>query len=289
MPPPDSLSRRALLKAASLGALSLSLSTTASRLHAATPAGRNQRLQLGVASISLRELPVPAVISVLKQLEIDRISIHGAHASFEKDTPEKCSAVAAAFRAGGITVATSSVVNLPNDEAAVRRAFANAQAGGLTLMTCRPLPEALPLVERFVKETNIRLAIHNHGPEDALYPSPQSVLKVIAAYDRRIGLCLDAGHAMRSGVDPVKTIRESADRLYDFHLKDSQAIAGAKEDIPVEVGRGRMDIRGILAALLEIKYSGTVAFEYERLGVNPVIGLAESVGYVRGALAGLKA
>jgi hypothetical protein len=41
----------------------------------------------------------------------------------------------------------------------------------------------------------------------------------------------------------------------------------------------------MLRALLDIKYNGVVAFEYEKTGVNPVIGLAESVGFVRGALA----
>ena len=154
-------------------------------------------------------------------------------------------------------------------------------------MTCKPTLDALPLVERFVKETGIRLAVHNHGPEDKIYPSPYSVLKAIEPYDKRIGLCLDVGHTMRAGVDPAKVIREAAPRLYDVHLKDSFAIAGAREDIPVEVGRGRIDIKSILAALLEVKYSGVAAFEYERIGVNPVTGVAESVGYVRGMLAAL--
>ncbi|HEX2852472.1 MAG TPA: sugar phosphate isomerase/epimerase [Opitutaceae bacterium] len=240
--------------------------------------------KLGVASISLRQLAVPEVITVLKQLEIGFVSIHGAHASFEKDTPEKCAGVAKAFRDAGIEVATSSVVNLPNDEAAVRRAFDNARAGGLTLMTCKPALDAFPLLERFVKETGIRLAVHNHGPEDKVYPSPYDVLKAIEPFDARIGLCLDVGHTVRAGVDPAKVIREAASRLYDVHLKDSIALPGALTDIPTEVGRGRIDIKAVIAALIETKYAGVAAFEYERVGVNPVIGLAESVGHVRGLL-----
>lgn len=284
------LPRRAFLN---LAAVALPLSLATRRLSAAEspPASpvslssaRKPALKLGVASISLRELPVPAVIAALKQLEIGFISIHGAHASFEKDTPGKCGAVAKAFRDAGIEVATSSVVHLPNNEAAVRRAFDNARAGGLTLMTCKPEPAALPLVERFVKETGIRLAIHNHGPEDKVYPSPYEVLKAIEPFDRRIGLCLDVGHTMRAGVDSAKVIREVGSRIYDVHLKDSFAIAGSLTDIPTEVGRGRMDIKAIIAALIETKYDGVAAFEYERLGTNPIIGLAESVGYVRGLL-----
>lgn len=255
----------------------------------ATPPSATAALKLGIASISLRDLPVATVITVLKQLEIGFVSIHGAHASFEKDTPEKCAEVAKAFRDAGIEVATSSVVNLPNDEAAVRRAFDNARAGGLKLMTCKPALDAFPLIERFVKETGIRLAVHNHGPEDKVYPSPYDVLKAIAPFDTRIGLCLDVGHTMRAGVDPAKVIREAAARIYDVHLKDSVAIPGSLTDIPTEVGRGRMDIKAIVAALVETKYTGVAAFEYERRGVNPMLGVAESVGYVRGLLRTLTA
>lgn len=251
---------------------------------APAPRSRVSPLKLGIASISLRDLPVASVVSALKQLEIGFVSIHGAHASFEKDSPEKCAAVAKAFREAGIEVASSSVVNLPNDESAVRRAFANARAGGLTLMTCKPALDAYPLLERMVKETGIRLAVHNHGPEDKVYPSPYDVLKAIEPYDSRIGLCLDVGHAMRAGVDSAKVIREAAPRLYDLHLKDSVANPGSVTDLPTEVGRGKLDIQAILTALVDVKYTGVVAFEYERAGVNSLIGVAESVGYVRGVL-----
>jgi sugar phosphate isomerase/epimerase len=75
--------------------------------------------------------------------------------------------------------------------------------------------------------------------------------------------------------------------VYDVHMKDSVAVPGAMKDIPIEVGAGRLDIRGVLRALLDIKYNGVVAFEYEKVAGNPVTGLAESIGYVRGVLAAL--
>lgn len=293
MPTFPVLSRRALVKSAALSALAWPLLRGASRLSAANsapataaPPDRSHGLKLSVATISLRDLPVATVAAVLKQLQIDYVSIYRTHAPFEKGTPEECRAAAQAFRDAGLTVATSSVVALTNDEAATRRAFDNARAAGLPFMTCRPTPEALPLLERFVKEYNIGLAIHNHGPEDKIYPSPYEALQLIEPLDPRIGLCLDVGHTMRAGIDPAEAIRRCAPRLLDVHLKDSLAFPRA-EDIPVEVGRGRMDIRAILAALIEIKYAGVVAFEYERLGVNPITGLAESVGYVRGMLAAM--
>lgn len=295
MTSPSDLSRRELLKRALTTAALLPFAGVrahAAEAPAASPAAtassrRRSPLQLGVASISLRELSVDSVVSVLQQLDIDQVSVFRSHAHFGEDTPEKCRATAQAFRDGGINPCTTSVIRLRNDPAAVRRAFENVRAAGMTMMTCKPDPEALPLVEDMVREYDIRLAIHNHGPEDNVYPSPFEAMRLIEARDERIGLCIDIGHTTRAGVDPAKAIRDCASRLYDVHLKDSVAVPGAMRDMPVEVGRGRIDIRAILEALIEVKYTGAVAFEYERHGVNAVTGLAESVGYVRGMLAAL--
>lgn len=298
MAPQHRISRRDLLKSA--GAAALGLPLLAGRLSSADApqpataaagtalADRVAGVKLGVATISLRDLSIAAAAQVMKQLEVEYASVFRTHAAFEQGTAEECRNAAQAFRDGGVTPITTSVVNLRNDEAALRRAFDNVRAAGLSLMTCKPAPDALPAVEKFVKEYDIRLAIHNHGPEDKEYPSPLDAMKLIEGLDSRIGLCVDIGHTMRAGVDPVEVIRQCAARVYDVHLKDSLAVPGAR-DIPTEVGRGRIDIRGILAALLEIKYSGVVAFEYERMGVNAALGVAESVGFVRGVLAGLTA
>ena len=72
--------------------------------------------------------------------------------------------------------------------------------------------------------------------------------------------------------------------LFDEVGVDLEASGGVEED---EVGAGRLDIRGILKALLDVKYAGVVTFEYEKTAANPVTGLAESIGYVRGLLRGL--
>jgi sugar phosphate isomerase/epimerase len=138
-----------------------------------------------------------------------------------------------------------------------------------------------------VKKYDIRLAIHNHGPEDKLFPSPYDVWKAIEKYDARIGLCIDVGHTARAKVDPAEAIRKCRTRLYDLHMKD---LANTEPKAAnVEVGRGVLDIRGILRALIEIKYANQVAFEYEKDADDPIPGLAESVGYVRGLLAGMSA
>jgi len=244
------------------------------------------RLRLGVASISLRNLPVDAAVSVLQQLAIGDVSIFRTHAAFEKGEAAACRATADAFRAGGINPWTTSVVYLKNDEATARRAFENVRAAGMSMMTCSPAPDALPLLDRLLQEYDIKLAIHNHGPEDKDYPSPYEIMQLVAGHDARIGVCNDVGHTMRAGHDPAQSIRDCAPRLFDVHLKDSVAAVGAK-DVPVNVGHGHLDIRGILAALIDVKYAGAVAFEYEVEEGDPAVGLAESIGYVRGLLAAM--
>jgi sugar phosphate isomerase/epimerase len=145
-----------------------------------------------------------------------------------------------------------------------------------------PIYELLGYVNRKVAESGIGLAIHNHGPEDKLYPTPASAYEKIIGLDKRIGLCIDVGHTIRAGVDPAKAALEFADRVLDVHIKD--VTAAAKEGTTVEMGRGVIDIPGFIRILTRIKYSATLAFEYEKDGKDPLPGLAESVGFLRGVL-----
>jgi len=247
--------------------------------------GAAYEFQLGLATYSLNKLPLDEVIADAKKLGLRNVSLFGSHCPWANGTPEQCRAAAQKCKDAGLTVTGCGVINLPNQEGPVRRAFENAEAGGLPTMICKPALDAFPLIERYVKQYNIRLAIHNHGPGDTGYPSPLDAWNAAQPYDKRIGLCIDVGHGYRAGADPAESIRTCHQRLYDVHLKDTLAEVGARTDIPVEVGRGRLDIKGILAALMEVKYSHIVAFEYEKKEDNPMVGLTESVHYVRKLLA----
>lgn len=290
------LTRREALKTAALGSLALPLLSangiaaegTAPMPKTTSADGREHGLRIGVATYSTRNLSVDETIATLKVLRIVNAGVFRLHIPWG-GTVEEVRTAAEKFHQAGIAISGSGVINLPNDEAELRKAFENAKAAKLMTMVCKPEIAALPLVEKFVKEYDQRLAIHNHGPEDAVYPTPKVAYDAIKSLDPRIGLCVDVGHAMRGGSDPVDDIVRYAERVHDVHLKDSQAIPGAMRDMPVEVGTGRIDIRGILQALRRIDYNGVVAFEYEKAATNPVTGLAESVGYVRGMLAALAA
>jgi sugar phosphate isomerase/epimerase len=248
-------------------------------------------LELGIATYSLRKLSTDAAVEALKAMEVTSVSVFRVHVPILLSTPEVCRDMAGRFRAAGIAIRSTGVVQLANDEAVMRKAFECGKAAGLTLMTASyakpPDRETFLLTERFVKEYDMRLAFHNHGPEDAIFPSPYDVWNAVQPYDERLGLCIDVGHSNRAGVDPTEAILKCHSRLYDVHIKDSLAGIGDKKDRPVIMGLGKLDIRSIMSALLKVGFKGQVGLEYEVDSPDPVPGVAQSFGYMRGMLAGL--
>ena len=283
------LTRRSVLKQLAVAGIGLPLLNQTAAVQAAetkTPPRTKAEFQLGVALVSLKGMPLEQAIAAVRRVGLTNIAINRAHLPWE-NSPPGWIANLEKFKTGGVTARCAGVLYVKNDEKQIRTAFEYVRTLGVPICTCGPEPAALPLVEKFAKEYDIRVAIHNHGPEDKVWPTPQRIWDAIQSMDSRIGLCLDVGHSYRAGADPVDAIRRYRSRLYDIHLKDSDAAVGAVDDIPIEMGRGRMDLRGILAALIEIGYNQNVWFEYEKDPSDPLPGLAESVGYVRGLLKGM--
>lgn len=193
--------------------------------------------------------------------------------------------MAARFKEAGITPLSCGNITMENDAANVRRAFEYARDVGLPTIVCSPHPDSMPILDAMVKEFDIRVAIHNHGPEDKRFPSPYDVWKAVERYDRRIGLCIDVGHTARAKVDPAEAIRRCRERLYDLHIKDIDSTA--PDGKTVESGRGVLDLGAILRALLQVGYPHLLSFEYEKDQDDPLPGLSETVGYTKGLLAGL--
>jgi len=244
-------------------------------------ADRWRGLKVGVASYTLRKLPLDAAIAVIRRVGLEYVSIKDAHLSLKSSQKER-RAVAQKFKDAGITPMSCGNIAMPNDEAAIRAAFEYARDAGLPTIVCSPEPNSMAILDRMVKEFDIKLAIHNHGPEDKKFPSPYDVWKAVEGHDSRIGLCIDVGHTARAKVDPAEAIRKCHARLYDLHLKDISEIG--PKNLAREVGRGILDIKSILSALAEVKYKYLVAFEYEKDEDDPLAGLAESVGYTKGLL-----
>src|SRR6202000_2556714 len=191
------------------------------------------------------------------------------------------------YTTAGIKLTAVGTVYFPKDEDEdIRSKFEYAKRAGVKVIVAGdPAPTTLPRIERFVKEYDISLAIHNHGPEDKIWKSPLDVLKAVHGMDVRMGCCIDVGHTMRAGVNPVDAIRAVGPRLHDMHMKDL-AKPDAKES-QVAVGRGVMPVREIFAELAKMRYPGYVDLEYEIHGDDPMPGVIESMAYMRGVMAGM--
>jgi len=291
------VTRREAVRKAALAGLVVSQLRAAPALTAAEPAPPPGgapapfRLKLGIATYSLRQLPLDAAVAALRALQVTSVSVFRLHVPVLVGTPDVCREAAQKFRDAGMTIAATGVVTLSKSEEVMRKAFDCGRAAGLTTMTASyaapPDRETLQLTERFVREYDIRLAFHNHGPGDPIFPSPYDVMRTVEPFDERLGLCLDVGHSLRAGADPVEAIFKCRARLYDVHLKDSLAQVGDAKDRPVEVGFGHLDLRGMMAALREIRFAGQAGLEDEVDSADPVPGVAQSFGYLRGMEAAL--
>jgi len=243
----------------------------------------DKQLKLGLASYTLRKFDLDKTLAMTRRLGLKYIALKSMHLPLESG-PAQIAEAAEKVKNAGLELYGGGVIYM-KDQAEVNLAFDYAKAAGMKVIIGAPVPELLASVNRKVQQYDIKVAIHNHGPGDKNYPTPASVYERIKDLDKRIGICNDIGHTMRAGEDPSVSAEELADRLLDVHIKDESA-ATAKGQA-VEVGRGVIDIPKFLRTLSKINYTGVVAFEYEKDADDPLPGLAESVGYVRGVIAAM--
>jgi sugar phosphate isomerase/epimerase len=243
-------------------------------------------IQLGLASYTFRNFTRAQVIDFMKQLNLAALNAKDVKDHLPADPAEEDKALAE-YAAAGIKLHAAGVISLAKDDDADMRAkFEYCKRAGLSVMVAgNPTIETLPRIEKFVKEYDMRIAIHNHGPEDKLWHSPLDVLKAVKNMDPRIGCCIDLGHAARAGTDVVQAIHDVGLRLFNIHMKDLTNFQSKESQ--VAVGEGIMPVRGIFEALIATKYKGFVDLEYEIHADDPMPGVIASFAYMRGVLAGM--
>jgi sugar phosphate isomerase/epimerase len=276
-------SRRNFLGAAAgVAGLSALSPVTASAVIEAEPWG----IKLGIATYSLRSFDRPTAIAMLKKLQVKYISIKDVHLKLD-ESPEDLKAHRKEFDDAGLIVTSGGNVDMTKGATIeyLRPKFEYAKNAGLAMMVCAPTHENIKNVEALVKEYNIRIAIHNHGPEDKHFPSPQSVLEVVNKLDKRCGLCMDIGHATRAGADVVKSAAEAGDRLFDMHVKDLRT--KTDKDSQCDIGDGVLPFPAVFKQLKKMGYTGCVNMEYEINAKDPMMGMQRSLSYERGLLEGL--
>ena len=253
----------------------------------AVPAsGKPSPIKLGLASYTFRNFTRAQLIGFMKQLNLTDLNCKDVKDHLPMD-PALEAAALADYAAAGIKLHAAGAIYFPkDDEADIRSKFEYCKRAGIGVIVAGdPTPESLKWIERSVKEYDIRIAIHNHGPEDKFFPSPFDVLKVVKDMDPRIGLCIDVGHAARAGANLVEAIHATGPRLYDMHVKDLTSFQSRESQVPV--GEGILPFREMFEALIKINYKGFVDLEYEIHADDPMPGVIESFAFMRGVLDGM--
>ncbi len=277
------LTRRACLKRAFAVCSALGLRSS---VYAQDYSFAGSDIKLGVASYSFRKLSRAQAIQMMKQLGTPYLNVKDFHLKLDS-TPEEIAAARKEFSDNGIVLVGCGNISFDkDDEADIRHKFEYAKLAGFPLIVCAPTHTTLPKLEKFVREYNIKIAIHNHGPEDKNFPTPQSVLDAVKDMDARCGLCMDIGHTSRTGVDIVEWIAKAGPRLLDMHAKDlSDPMV---KESQVAVGEGKLPIKQIFAQLIKMKYNGSVNLEYEIQADDPLPGMKKSFAFMRQVLDGLE-
>jgi sugar phosphate isomerase/epimerase len=288
------LPRRTFLKFAALGVASAALPRESAASNAipgvTRPTGRNTiakeiSVKLGVASYSLRNFSRQKAIEMTRALGTPYINFKSVHLAYDA-TPAEFAAARSDLANAGMQLVGGGVITFETDtDEGVQRYFDYAKAAGMPMIVGTCHPGTLPRVEKFAKQYDIKVAIHNHGPEDQHFQSPDDVLKAVKRMDLRVGLCMDFGHTVRAGADPVRAVADAGPRLLDMHAKDLRDLK-VKESQCI-VGEGKIPIVHIFRQLQKIRYSGYVNLEYEIEADDPLPGMKQSFAYMRGVLAAL--
>jgi sugar phosphate isomerase/epimerase len=274
--------RRKFLKLAGAGVLAAG----ASSLYASTPAHLSKdktpdTFTIGMAGYTFREFTVEKTIEMMNRVKVTNLSLKDFHMPM-KSTLDEINAVIKKFKDGGINVYTVGVVYMKT-EAEVDQAFEYAKMAGVKMIVGAPDYALLPYVEKKVKTYNFKLAIHNHGPDNPLYPNATDVWNHIKDLDERMGICIDIGHTTRDGQNPSVDIMKYKSRIFDIHMKDVDK--ASKEGTTVEMGRGIINIPEFVETLRKIKYTGSCSLEFEKDMKDNLPGIAESIGYFKGVTA----
>jgi sugar phosphate isomerase/epimerase len=283
----NTFSRREFVRSGALLAATLAASKNLLASGAGKPPeDEASPIRLGVASYTFRNFTRAQMIGFLKQVKVSALNTKDVKDHLPKDAAEEATALAD-YTAAGISLHAAGTIYFDKDEDDdIRSKFEYAKRAGIPVIVAGdPAPPTLSRIEKFVKEYDIRFAIHNHGPEDKLWHSPLDVLNAVKNMDPRIGCCIDVGHTARTGVDVVQSIREVGPRLFNMHIKDLTSFQSKESQ--VAVGEGIMPVRKIFETLIAMKYKGFVDLEYEIHADDPLPGVMNSFAYMRGVLAGL--
>jgi sugar phosphate isomerase/epimerase len=286
----NSVSRRQMLQSSALAAAAFAIPSAArtsfAEVQPRDETGQPSPILLGMASYTFREFSRAQVIGFMQQLHLSALNAKDAKDHLPMDPAGEAEALAAYAAADIPLHAVGAVYFAKDEDDDIRSKFEYGKRAGVKVIVAGdPAPATLPRIEKFVREYDIRFAIHHHGPEDKVWPSPLNVLKAVGSMDPRMGCCIDVGHCVRAGTDVVDAIHQAGPRLFNMHMKDLTNFTDKESQ--VAVGEGKLPVREIFQALIQTNYQGFVDLEYEVHGDDPMPGVISSIAYMRGVLDGM--
>ena len=231
--------------------------------------GGEMEVRLGLQSYSLRNFSLERSLAIASELGIGHLEVYPGHLPPEGDEVAGARELLGRY---GIRMVAYGVVKLTGRE---RPLFEFARDMGVEVLSADPEPGSFPALDELVEEFGISVGIHNHGPGHR-YASVEDIIKAVEGHHGRIGACLDTGHLVRAGEDPVEAVRAFGPRLHCVHLKD---VDEGGED--VVVGTGTIDFERFFRALEEVNFRGPVVLEYELQPEDLVPGIRRSLEFVR--------
>ena len=281
--------RRSFVKKAGAGLLAMGASSAlfSEELYAMPgPEKKTQKeelFQVAIAGYTFLHFDLDKTLEMMKRVNVNYLCIKDFHLPL-KATQAECDAFHAKLNSNGITGYAVGPIYMDKSQSQIDEAFEYAKRAGVKMIVGIPKYEDLPYVDKKVKEYGFKYAIHLHGPDNPLYPNAKNVWDSVKNLDPRMGMCLDIGHDARDGFDPVDDLKKYHTRVHDIHIKD--VTAASKAGTNCEMGRGILDIPAFVKMLRKVKYAGACSLEYEKDMKDPLAGIAESIGYFKGVMAG---
>lgn len=280
------LTRRSVLKAAALSAACAAIDPLSSLASAPDASDDKQfhGLRVGVCSYSLRSFPLAETLQDTKRLGVRYLSLKEVHLPLTSTADERRE-VRKQAEDLGLSITSCGVIYLKSDETQMHQALDYVRDLGASVAVVGVSRDQLPMLDKVIRNYELKAAIHNHGPKDPRFPSPLEVYEAIKGLDRRIGLCMDIGHTFRMHEDLVADVKKTHDRLYSMHFKDLESDRIDAKGVPV--GTGVLPIIPLLRELVQSAYKEEIQLEYEVEPKDPLPGMAESLGFMRGTLQGM--
>lgn len=242
--------------------------------------------KLGIQLYSLRGYKLDDALKHASDMGFEQVEFYGGMLA-TNSSDEEIAATNKKVADLGMTVSGHGVNRLTKDAAENRKIFEFARKLGTPCITADPDLDSFDSLNGLVKEFDIRIAIHNHGPGHR-YNKAIDVLRVIEGRDERIGACADLGHYIRSGQNAPEVIRLLKGRLYGIHLKDFAEMKDKTKG--VILGKGHLKVEEVFSELQLAGFpsNGALSLEYEENEKNPLADIRECVAIAKSAMNAVK-